>query len=146
MFGPGYLMVGDAYAFVDPVFSSGVYLAMSGAEKGVAVAESWLSGDKSAYRRACRHYRKFVLHGISSFSWFILRFTSPAMQYLMSNPRRESKVVRAVISMLAGDVFSSRKIRYQLLAFKAIYAASWLFQFRESITDWRRKQRSNRAG
>jgi len=145
MCGPGYLMIGDAYAFIDPVFSSGVYLAMSGAEQGVAVAESWLSGDKSAYRRACRRYQKYVLKGLSSFSWFIVRFTSPAMQLLMSNPRRDSKVVRAVISMLAGDVYSSKEIRFQLLAFKAIYAASWLFQIRESIADWRRKQRSNRA-
>jgi hypothetical protein len=67
------------------------------------------------------------------------------MQLLMSNPRRESKVLRAVISMLAGDVYSSKEIRFQLLAFKAIYAASWLFQFRESITAWRRKQTSNQA-
>ena len=26
--GPGYLMVGDAYGFIDPVFSSGVFIAM----------------------------------------------------------------------------------------------------------------------
>jgi flavin-dependent dehydrogenase len=145
MLGPGYLMIGDAYAFIDPVFSSGVYLAMSSAEQGVAVAEAWLSGDKPAYRKACRRYQKYILKGLSSFSWFIVRFTSPAMRLLMSNPRRESKVVRAVISMLAGDVYSSKEIRFRLLAFKAIYAASWLFQLRESITDWRKRQRSNRA-
>ena len=29
--GPRYQMLGDAYAFVDPVFSSGVYLAMASA-------------------------------------------------------------------------------------------------------------------
>jgi flavin-dependent dehydrogenase len=33
MGGPGWVMVGDAFAFLDPVFSSGVYLAMSGAEQ-----------------------------------------------------------------------------------------------------------------
>jgi flavin-dependent dehydrogenase len=145
MLGPGYLMIGDAYAFIDPVFSSGVYFAMNGAEQGVAVAESWLSGDRSAYRKACRRYQKYILKGLSSFSWFIVRFTSPAMRLLMSNPRRESKVVRAVISMLAGDVYSSKKVRFHLLAFKAIYAASWLFQLRDSIASRRKKQRSNRA-
>jgi hypothetical protein len=31
MFGPGYLLVGDAAGFVDPLFSTGVFLAMSGA-------------------------------------------------------------------------------------------------------------------
>src|SRR5699024_11190693 len=28
--GPGWMLLGDAFAFLDPVFSSGVYLAMSG--------------------------------------------------------------------------------------------------------------------
>ena len=34
--GERYLMIGDAYAFVDPVFSSGVYLAMQSAFDGAA--------------------------------------------------------------------------------------------------------------
>jgi flavin-dependent dehydrogenase len=42
MSGPGYLIVGDAFAFIDPVFSSGVYLAMDSAERGTLVAEAWL--------------------------------------------------------------------------------------------------------
>ena len=33
MGGPGWILIGDAFAFLDPVFSSGVYLAMSGAEQ-----------------------------------------------------------------------------------------------------------------
>src|SRR5580698_1064614 len=33
MGGPGWILVGDAFAFLDPVFSSGVFLAMSGAEQ-----------------------------------------------------------------------------------------------------------------
>src|SRR5690606_6932080 len=37
MAGPGWMLVGDAYCFVDPMFSSGVYLAMHGAEKAVEV-------------------------------------------------------------------------------------------------------------
>src|SRR5271154_4144141 len=35
MGGPGWVLIGDAFAFLDPVFSSGVYLAMSGAEQAV---------------------------------------------------------------------------------------------------------------
>src|ERR1700739_5160605 len=29
--GPGWVLIGDAFAFIDPVFSSGVYLAMCSA-------------------------------------------------------------------------------------------------------------------
>src|SRR3546814_3523415 len=34
MHGPGWVMAGDAFAFVDPVFPSGVYLAMNRDRKG----------------------------------------------------------------------------------------------------------------
>ena len=42
MGGPGWVMVGDAFAFLDPVFSSGVYLAMSGAEQAAAAVDAAL--------------------------------------------------------------------------------------------------------
>ncbi len=39
---PVELLIGDAFAFLDPVFSSGVYLAMSGAERAVQVVDAVL--------------------------------------------------------------------------------------------------------
>ncbi len=133
MFGPGFLMVGDAFAFIDPVFSSGVYLAMHSAERGILVAEAWLSQDRRSYRMACRRYQREIRRGLSSFSWFIYRFTSPVMSNLMSNPRNVLKVVQAVISMLAGDVFSNRSVHLRLLVFKTIYSISWLLNWREAL-------------
>src|SRR6185436_6604541 len=38
--GERYLLLGDAYAFIDPVFSSGVYLAMQSGFAGVDVVET----------------------------------------------------------------------------------------------------------
>jgi flavin-dependent dehydrogenase len=144
MSGPGFLMIGDAYAFIDPVFSSGVYLAMNSAEQGVSVAEAWLARDPVAYRRACRQFEKNIRRGLSVFSWFIYRFTSPAMSFLMSNPRNVFKVVQAVISMLAGDVFANRALRRRLIIFKTIYAISWSTRFKESLRYYRSKKTSVR--
>src|ERR1700722_9752661 len=42
MGGAGWVLIGDAFAFLDPVFSSGVYLAMSGAEQAVNVVDAAL--------------------------------------------------------------------------------------------------------
>ena len=42
MAGPGWVMVGDAWAFVDPVFSSGVYLAMHSASCAAAMVAAIL--------------------------------------------------------------------------------------------------------
>jgi flavin-dependent dehydrogenase len=49
MSGPGFLIIGVAFAFIDPVFSSGVYLAMIGAERAVKVAAAWLSGIRFSF-------------------------------------------------------------------------------------------------
>jgi len=130
MLGPGYLMIGDAFAFIDPVFSSGVYLAMNSAERGIQVAEAALMGEHRKFRRACRQYQRDIHRGISAFSWFIYRFTSPIMISLMSNPRNHFRVAQAVVSMLAGDVFSNRSVRRRLLIFKTIYLMSWLRNWR----------------
>ena len=145
MSGPGFLMVGDAYAFIDPVFSSGVYLAMNSAERGVKVAEAWLSGSRWKYARALRRFERDTRRGISAFSWFIYRFTTPTMSFLMSNPRNVLKVVQAVVSMLAGDVYANREVRNRLIVFKAIYNVSWWLHWRESFADRRIRLANVRA-
>jgi flavin-dependent dehydrogenase len=145
MCGPGYLMIGDAYAFIDPVFSSGVYLAMTSAEKAVAAAEAWLSGNRRAYRKACRHFESEMKKGLAAFSWFIYRFTTPAMSNLMGNPRNVLQVMQAVISILAGDVFSNRGVRRRLLVFKSIYLASCVLNWRKSLAAKRMRVASLRT-
>lgn len=142
MSGSGYLMVGDAFAFIDPIFSSGVYLAMNSAECGVPVAEAWLNGDQGAYSKACKKYEYLIRRGISVFSWFIYRFTSPVMIDLMRNPKNHFQVAQAVISMLAGDVFSNQRVQRRLLVFKIIYTLAWISNWRNSLKYWKiRKHR-----
>lgn len=144
MFGPGYLLIGDAFAFIDPVFSSGVYLAMKSAEQGIGVAEAWISGCPTRYRRACRRYQRTVRRGLGTFSWFIYRFTSPVMSVLISNPQNTLRVVDGVISMLAGDVFSNRLVRRRLLLFKMIFAGAWLLNWRTCLEARRVRRRGLR--
>jgi len=122
--GDGFALIGDAYAFVDPVFSSGVYLAMSSATKIVPVAEQWLQGDRTAYEKSAKKYSNVINRGINTFSWFIYRFTTPEMTKLFRDPKNVFKVEQAVISMLAGDVYGAADIRIRLIIFKAIFAIS----------------------
>ena len=57
MAGPGWVMVGDAYAFVDPVFSSGVYLGMNSAEHAADVVDGVLRRAGARGGAAARHGR-----------------------------------------------------------------------------------------
>lgn len=137
LYDDGLLLVGDAYAFIDPVFSSGVYLAMNSARLSIAPAEAWLRGDKRAYQRACRQYAKAVNSKIDAFSWFIYRFTTPTMRDLFRNPRNDWQVEQAVISMLAGDGDGSADIRKRLRIFKTIYFGYRLKRIVASLRAWK---------
>ena len=128
MGGPGWVMVGDAFAFLDPVFSSGVYLAMSGAERAAAVVDQVLREpnlEMGLLRRLERRQRA----GMSRFAFFIYRFNSPIMDAMFRNPRNIWQIEQGVISMLAGDLFDSPKVLSRLRAFKVIYVMSAVRHF-----------------
>ena len=121
MHGPGWVMVGDAYAFIDPVFSSGVYLGMNSAEHAAEVVDGALR-DPANEQRLQRAMEKRLKRGLKHFSWFIYRFTTPVMERLFASPRNTFQVEQAVISMLAGDVFDNRPVLRRLRLFRLIYA------------------------
>ena len=125
--GPGWVMAGDAYAFVDPIFSSGVFLAMHGAERAAELVDAVLRepAREAALQKA---YRKRIDGGIGVFSWFIERFTTPVMRELFQNPRNVWQIEQAVIAMLAGNVFDDRAVLKRLRAFRVIYAVTALLQ------------------
>ncbi|HEY1899048.1 MAG TPA: NAD(P)/FAD-dependent oxidoreductase [Steroidobacteraceae bacterium] len=137
MSGHRWIMVGDAFAFLDPIFSSGVYLAMNSAERAADVVAACL---REPRREAAlqRDYTRFVKRGLGQMSWFIFRFTSPAMTRLFAHPRNPLKVEQAMVSLLAGDVFNSPRVWWRLQVFKLIYFWTW-------ISLWRRSVRNNRA-
>lgn len=55
--GPGWALVGDCLGFIDPVFSSGVFLAMDGAKK---LADALLAGGARALTRYDRRQRRHI--------------------------------------------------------------------------------------
>src|SRR5690554_1863809 len=121
MTGPGWVMAGDAYAFVDPVFSSGVLLAMHSAELATDVIDGALR-DPARERALQKAMEKRFRRGLKHFSWFIHRFTSPVMKRLFSAPRNVLQMQQAVVSMLAGDVFDNRAVLVRLYLFRMLYA------------------------
>ncbi len=125
MTGPGWIMVGDASAFVDPVFSSGVYLAMHSASRAAALIDASLRNP--AHERALQAaFAKRMRRGVRVFSWFIYRFNTTAMQRLFANPRNFLRVQEGVISMLAGDVFDSGPVMRRVWLFKILYVLNSL--------------------
>jgi flavin-dependent dehydrogenase len=140
MHGPGWMLLGDAYAFVDPMFSSGVYLAMHSAEQGAQAVDAAL---REPAREAAlfRAMQKPFDAGLDEFKWFIYRFTTPTMKHLFANPRDFLGVERAVVSMLAGDVFDARPVLWRLRIFRMIYALAALGTARDALIARLRRRR-----
>jgi flavin-dependent dehydrogenase len=141
--GPNYLLVGDAYAFVDPVFSSGVYLAMSGAFAAADAVDAALR-DPAGARRALARYERHVRRGIGTFTWFIYRMTSPVMRDLLMGPKNVLGVVDGLVSFLAGDIFRSNGVRARIRAFQAIYYAFNALNPRRAAAALRRRRENIR--
>ncbi len=137
--GPGWMMAGDAGAFVDPIFSTGVFLAMRSAERAAEIVDRVLD-DPRTERRLQRAYEAEVWAGLRALSWFIERFNAPAARSLFANPSNSFGMEQAVISMLAGDVFGTPMIGRRLLAFKLLYYLLSLKHLPATLAHWRRRR------
>ena len=77
---PGLVLVGDAFAFLDPVFSSGIMLALkSGHLVGEAVHEGLVAGDLSPARFT--DYSAALRQGIENMRKLVYAFYNPAFSF-----------------------------------------------------------------
>jgi flavin-dependent dehydrogenase len=128
--GPGWILIGDAFAFLDPVFSTGVYLAMSSAEQAVRVVDAALR-DPTVEPALLRQLERRLRVGMDRFSFFIYRFNNPVLKQMFRRPSNRLQLEQGVISMLAGDVFDAPRVLWRLQLFKLVYGVL-------AVRHWRR--------
>src|SRR3954471_15425235 len=142
--GERHALLGDAFAFVDPVFSSGVYLAMSTAFAAVPLIEATLKQGAAAAASERAAFERFTQQGPKEFSWFIYRVTNPTMRGFFMDPRNPLRMKEAVLTVLAGDVHGHTAFRAPLTAFKALYYLVSLAHPKRTWDAWRRPRNNIR--
>jgi flavin-dependent dehydrogenase len=142
--GDRFMMIGDAFAFVDPMFSSGVFLAMNSAFEGATAVDHWLRGENAMAEKAFRRFERVMVRGPKMFSWFIYRITSPAIRKIFMQPRNVWRMQEAMLSILAGDLFRNTPVGPRLIGFKFIYYASCLTILPAAFKMWVRRRRNIR--
>jgi flavin-dependent dehydrogenase len=104
MAGPGWVLCGDAFGFLDPVYSSGVMLAMRMGEcAGDAIDEALAAGDVSAQRLG--KFEAELRGGMRSVRQLIEAFYDRRFsfaEFLKRHPEQHDNLVR----ILVGDVFN----------------------------------------
>jgi len=126
--GPGYFLVGDAATFLDPVFSTGIFLGMEGGREAANQIDRLLAG-KTTTSRAQKRYAKFLRTGTTHFFRLIRAYYNPRFRDLFLNGEGPLQMHRAVIAVLAGQVFPrpTWAVRWRMRAFYGCVALQkWL--------------------
>ena len=103
-YGERMLMVGDAAAFVDPLFSTGVLFAINGAKFAAEHVDAALAdGNYSAERFA--RYQEQVIGGMDIFKDLVHEFYSQNLRKLLITSATNPTMCAVITSILAGDVY-----------------------------------------
>ncbi len=114
--GPGYFLLGDAASFLDPIFSSGICLAMVGAGEAAAGVRALFAGARPS--RVQARYRRLVERTTRIFFRLVHQYYQPAFRELMMEGQGPFQVHRALFTILGGYVYPapSWSLRWRLRA------------------------------
>jgi flavin-dependent dehydrogenase len=146
--GDGYILIGDAAAFIDPLFSSGVMMAMTSADFAAEVVDAWLENRKLG-TRLMRDYERRVRRGLNSLSWLIYRINTPVLRDIFMSSFDLFNTRNGLLAILAGDFYEKPRslspLRRLQLAYGCLYLLSKLgVRLRVAGLVWeRRRGRAN---
>ena len=128
--GDRWLLVGDAAGFIDPVFSSGVFLAIMSAEKAADTLEEVLS-DESKRRRLFNKYSRTVNRVMDIYLTFVNAWYQRSKEFLevFLNPTETMQIAAAVNAVLAGNAGKSFAVKWRMWVFYFFVYAQRFFSF-----------------
>jgi flavin-dependent dehydrogenase len=121
MAGDRWVAVGDAAAFLDPIFSTGVLLAMQGGLDAAAAIDAGLRAGNLSRRRFVT-YERLVRARYHHFRRFAVGFYNPNFRDLWFQRGRRGGIFEAVLSVLAGNWRPSLPVRLRIRLFFALVA------------------------
>jgi flavin-dependent dehydrogenase len=100
--GRHFALLGNAAEFLDPVFSSGVTIAMKSASLAVAVLDRQLKGESVDWER---EFADPLNYGVETFRSFVAGWYDGTLQDVIFFPRQQPNIRRMICSVLAGYVW-----------------------------------------
>lgn len=109
--GPGWALLGNAAEFLDPVFSSGVTIALKSASLAADAAHRQLSGEDVDWATA---FDAPLTGGVEVFRAFVEAWYTGQLQHIIMNqPESGNKLKSMIISILAGYVWDEENLFVQ---------------------------------
>ena len=97
--GPGFALLGNAAEFLDPVFSSGVTIAMQSARLAASALDRQFKGERVDWQG---EFAEPLSYGVETFRTFVSGWYDGSLQDIIFFERQEPAVRRMVCSVLAG--------------------------------------------
>ncbi|TMP92059.1 MAG: NAD(P)/FAD-dependent oxidoreductase [Verrucomicrobia bacterium] len=120
--GDRWLLAGDAAGFIDPIFSSGVFLAVFSGEQCADTLNEALDHPGKA-RRLFRRYERAVNRAMDIYLRFVNAWYTKEFIEVFLSPRNVLGLAPAVNAVLGGNVGNSFAIRWRMSVF---YFLVWL--------------------
>jgi flavin-dependent dehydrogenase len=126
--GDRFVLVGDAAAFIDPVFSTGVYLGLVGAFRAAEVVDAALRAGKFERSRFVGYERE-TQKNIATYRRFVKGFYTPEFVDVLMSPSDWLSLRAAITSLLAGFGVDRFDVNWRVQVFRAIARANKRFGF-----------------
>ena len=123
--GDRWLLAGDAAGFIDPVFSSGVFLAVMAGEKAADALDTVLDHPEKQ-RRLFARYERTVQRAMKVYLRFVDAWYSKEFIEVFLHPQSFLQLPPAVNAILGGNVGTSFAIRWRMWIF---YSIVWLQKY-----------------
>jgi flavin-dependent dehydrogenase len=99
LWGRGFVLLGNAGEFLDPVFSSGVTIAFKSASLAVAALERSRAGEAVDWER---DYAQPLKEGVNTFRVFVESWYTGEFQQILFHPNQSPEIRRMISAILAG--------------------------------------------
>ncbi len=123
--GDRWMLAGDAAGFIDPVFSSGVFLALLAGEQCADTLHVVLDHPRKA-RRLFAKYERLLRRVMKGYLRFVNAWYSKEFIEVFLYPQEVLQIPPAVNAVLGGNISGSFAIRWRMSAF---YFIVWLQRY-----------------
>lgn len=121
MTGDRWMLAGDAAGFIDPVFSSGVFLAVLAGEQCADVLNVVLD-DPNQRRRLFRRYERVINRAMEVYLRFVDAWYRKEFMEVFLHPAPFLQIPQAVNAVLGGNIGTSFAIRWRMEVFYLLVA------------------------
>jgi flavin-dependent dehydrogenase len=104
LYGSHFALVGNATEFLDPIFSSGVTLAMDSAKCAAQVLTRHLRGQAVDWQS---DYADYVMQGINTFRAYVTAWYDTNLHHIFFAAQRNPAIMKQICSVLAGYVWDT---------------------------------------